>query len=132
MITVRSVVLYLRLHIVLYDPNILRAVLWMIIVNGLLWYSLTTILAFDAVYTSAAKSFTAVYVVAEKVQITLVCVQEFMILLPISLKQFDSLKWYRMGILEIVMWHLFSINVVIVLMDISLLTLRYKDQRKDS
>jgi hypothetical protein len=37
LISGQSMVLYSRLHLVVYDTRILRAVLWMITCNGVVW-----------------------------------------------------------------------------------------------
>lgn len=77
----QSVVLYSRLHLVLNNANILRAILWMIIANAVLWHTSITVLLFGSAYSphQNRSGFNAVYNVLEKVQMTVFCVQEFII-----------------------------------------------------
>jgi hypothetical protein len=48
MVTGQSVVLYSRLHLVMQNPKILRAVLIMIVVDGVVFHTTTTIVRFGA------------------------------------------------------------------------------------
>jgi hypothetical protein len=129
MISGQSVVLYSRLHLVLHNRKVLRGVLWMIVFNGILWHTLTTIINYGATYSKAAVTFTAVYVVVEKVQMTCFCTQEFIISGVYLYETVRLLKVVSNGNTRSIMWQLFVINVIIVLMDVGLLALEYRDQR---
>jgi hypothetical protein len=48
MVTGKSVVLYSRLHLVIENPKILRAVLIMIVVDGVVFHTTMTVVRFGA------------------------------------------------------------------------------------
>ncbi|KAL5363440.1 hypothetical protein BJX96DRAFT_155734, partial [Aspergillus floccosus] len=123
----QSVVLYSRLHLVLNNPNILRAVLWMIICNGVVWHTSITILLFGSTYSPdhTRGGFSAAYNVLEKVQMTFFCVQEFVISGLYIWATVDFLRT-ALGNKRRFMWQLFTINVLIVVMNIGLLAVEYK------
>lgn len=78
MITGQSLVLYSRLHLVIRDERILRAVLVMIIVDFALFQVPTTLLKFISSGTDTA-SWLAVYNVYERIQLAVFTVQELII-----------------------------------------------------
>ncbi|KAH7147090.1 hypothetical protein B0J13DRAFT_553227 [Dactylonectria estremocensis] len=123
----QSVVLYSRLHLVLNDPKILRAVLWMIIANGVVWHTSITVLLFGSSYSPAQNraGFNSVFNILEKVQMTCFCLQEFILSGLYIWKTWDILKT-AFGGKQRFMWKLFAINVLIVVMDIALLAIEYK------
>ncbi|KAH8659744.1 hypothetical protein BGZ61DRAFT_565168 [Ilyonectria robusta] len=123
----QSVVLYSRLHLVLNDPKILRNVLWMIIVNGVIWHTSITVLLFGSSYSPAQNraGFNSVFNILEKVQMTCFCLQEFTLSSLYIWKTWDILKT-AFGSKRRFMWQLFAINVLIVVMDIALLAIEYK------
>ncbi|KAH6982397.1 hypothetical protein EDB80DRAFT_736583 [Ilyonectria destructans] len=123
----QSVVLYSRLHLVLNDPKILCIVMWMIIVNGVVWHTSITVLLFGSSYSSAQNraGFNTVFNILEKVQMTCFCLQEFTISGLYIWKTWDILNT-AFGSKRRFMWQLFAINVFIVVMDIALLAIEYK------
>jgi hypothetical protein len=124
----QSVVLYSRLHLVLNNINILRAVLWMIICNGVVWHTSITVLLFGSTYSprQSRSGFNAVFNVMEKVQMTFFCLQEFIISGLYIWATADILRT-SLGNKRRFMWQLFSINVLIVIMDVALLAVEYKN-----
>lgn len=124
----QSVVLYSRLHLVLHNPKILRAVLWMIICNGVIWHTSVTVLLFGSTYSPLQNrnGFNAVYSVIEKVQMTFFCLQEFIISGLYIWATVDILRT-AFGTKRRFMWQLFSINVLIVIMNVALLAVEYKN-----
>ncbi|KAF7122466.1 hypothetical protein CNMCM5793_000491 [Aspergillus hiratsukae] len=128
LISGQSVVLYSRLHLVLDNAKILRAVLWMIICNAVIWHPSITVLYFCSTYSprQSRSGFIAVFSVMEKVQMTFFCIQEFIIS---GLYIWATLDILRMasGNKRLFMWKLFSINVLIVFMDVALLAVEYKN-----
>lgn len=70
MVTGQSVVLYSRLHLVLLNRKVLRCVLWMIIINAIIFHIPTTVIHFGSIYSSKSQEFNAVYNVYEKIQMT--------------------------------------------------------------
>jgi len=129
MVTGKSVVLYSRLHLVLRNENILRAVKWMIIVDAILFHVTTTVVLFGSSLGDEQSPFNNAYKVIEKIQMTGFCIQEFIIS--------GLYVWKTVRLLQIVskegtkrvMWQLFAINVMIIAMDIALLALEYRNLR---
>lgn len=70
MVTGQSIVLYSRLHLVLLNRKVLRCVLWMIIINAIIFHIPTTVMRFGSIYSSKRQEFNTVYSVYEKIQIT--------------------------------------------------------------
>lgn len=124
----QSVVLYSRLHLVLNNPRILRGVLGMIVVNGVVWHISMTVLLFGSSYSPAQTKggFNHVFNILEKVQMTCFCIQEFILSGLYIWKTVDILKT-AFGSKRRFMWHLCAINVLIVIMDIGLLAIEYKN-----
>ncbi|KAJ5980003.1 hypothetical protein N7481_007301 [Penicillium waksmanii] len=117
----QSMVLYSRLHLVL------RVLLWMIIVNGIIWHTSITVLVFGSNYSPVQNQdgFNAVFNVLEKVQMTCFCVQEF-ILSGFYIWKTWELLGTTFGCELRFIRQLFAINVFIVAMDIALLAIEYK------
>ncbi|OAG42660.1 hypothetical protein AYO21_03245 [Fonsecaea monophora] len=144
-ITGQSVVLYSRLGIVLGKGNdrILRYVKWMIIVDGLTLHTATTVVEFGSYYGSppAQAPFSRAYTYVEKIQMTVFCIQEFIISALYLWKTMDIVKAQSLHAasptntseqrkkrrVHRVMWQLFIINVVIIVLDIALLVLEYRN-----
>lgn len=129
LVTGQSVVLYSRLHLVLYDDRILRGVLWMIIVNGCVWHITMTILLYTTTHGASRRGNhnPQLYNTLEKVQLTFFCIQEFFISGLYIWKVVDILKTSldESHQKRLFMWYLFGVNVMIVAMDIGLLVIMY-------
>lgn len=126
MVSGQSVVLYSRLHLVLQNPRILRAVLWMIIIDGVVLHGITTVISFGS-HLSDARGFHIGYKVIEKVQMTIFCIQEFSISGLYVWKTVDILKTTLWENARTILHRLFGINVLIILMDVALLALEYRN-----
>ncbi|KAJ5113124.1 hypothetical protein N7456_001658 [Penicillium angulare] len=124
----QSVVLYSRLHLVLNNITILRTVLWIIICDAIVWHISITVLLFGSMYSPlpSRNNFNAVFNVMEKVQITFFCLQEFFISSLYIWATVNMLKTAS-GNKRQIMWQLFGINVLIVLMNIGVLAVEYKN-----
>jgi len=124
MVSGQSVVLYSRLGIILHNPKVLKAVLWMIIVNGAVFYTITTVIHYGT-YTNL-HSFDHGSLIIEKIQMTVYCVQEFIIS---GLYVREVWRMSRIVTLAArkkrIMWELLVINLVIIGLDIALLCLEY-------
>ena len=129
MVTGQSVVLYSRLHLVLRNENILRAVKWMIIVDAIVFHITTTVVLFGSSLGDEVTTFTNAYKVIEKIQMTGFCIQEFIISGLYVWKTVRLLKIVSKKGTKRVMWQLFIINVIIIAMDIALLVLEYRNLR---
>ncbi|RSL51105.1 hypothetical protein CEP53_008556 [Fusarium sp. AF-6] len=128
LISGQSVVLYSRLHLVLSNIRIRRAVFWMIAFNGVTWHTTMTVLLFVTRSSSSMSGCetTPLYKMMEKVQMPFFCAQEFIISGLYIWKTVNILKT-SFGSKRKFMWHLFIINLVIVAMDIALLVIMYKN-----
>ena len=124
----QAVVLYSRLHLVLHNANVLRAVLWLIICNGVIWHTSITVLLFGSTYSPRQNrsGFNTVYNAMEKVQMTFFCLQEFIISGLYIWATVDILRT-AFGNKRRFIWQLFSINVLIMIMDVALLAVEYKN-----
>ena len=74
-VTGQSVVLYSRLHLIDRDQRHLRVVLAMIITNGIILHSATTVMVFGANSIEDPSRFYQPYSIIEKVQVTVFFVQ---------------------------------------------------------
>ncbi|KAK4446334.1 hypothetical protein QBC34DRAFT_305283 [Podospora aff. communis PSN243] len=130
MVTGQSLVLYSRLHLVLQNTKILRIVLAMIITNVFILHIPITILAYGK--DAGIKTFRPPYNVWEKAQVTIFFFQEVIIS---ALYIYEAVKLMRMrrvftlhddkGRARRLILHLFAVNVIIVLLDISLILLEF-------
>ena len=129
MVTGQAFVLYSRLHLVWHDRRGLRAVLCMIITFALIFHVPTTILCFGAHYAGGQSlvNFERGYKVYEKVQMTGFCVQEFILSGIYIWKTAELLQVLKNEGTRRTMYQLFIVNVIIVIMDIALLALEYRD-----
>ncbi|KFZ08129.1 hypothetical protein V502_09533 [Pseudogymnoascus sp. VKM F-4520 (FW-2644)] len=127
MVTGQSVVLYSRLHLVTAEANVLKPIKWMIIVNALVFHIPITVMLFASHIGTDMAQFVAVYKVYEKIQMTGFCIQEFVIsgvYLREAVRLIVSLAKSKA---RRTMWQLFSINIIIIVMDIFLLVLEYRN-----
>jgi hypothetical protein len=127
LISGQSFVLYSRLHLVLNSPRILKTVKWMIILDAIVLHTTTTVLLFGANYGGQQAHFEVGYKWIEKIQMTIFCIQEFIlsglyIWNTLQILQVTSRKGTRR-----VMWQLFTINIIIIVLDIGLLAIEYRN-----
>lgn len=127
MVTGQSVVLYSRLHLVVQNPRLLRAVLIMIVVDGVLFHTSTTIVRFAAYYGGDQMSFRAAWNVIEKFQMTGFMLQEFIISGVYLYETTKLLRIMKKNNTRRTVAELFAINVFIIALDIGLLVVEYLD-----
>jgi hypothetical protein len=89
-VTGQSVVLYSRLHLVDRNARHLHFVRAMIITNGVILHSVTTVLVYGANSSSDPSRFFRPYSIVEKIQVTIFFVQELTISGSIFLPQSSS------------------------------------------
>lgn len=128
MITGQSFVLYSRLNLILDQPKILKAVKWMIIFNAVVWHTTITVLDFGTTYTDN-QHFAEGFFYLEHVQMTMFCLQEFIISGLYVWRTITFLKFVSKKSTRSVIWQLLIINIIIIAMDIVLLFLQYKQWR---
>lgn len=124
MVTGQSVVLYSRLHLVTQDRKILRGVLWMIIIDFIVLWTPTIVLAVGS-QTSQSHLFVNGYAVMEKIQMTIWSLQELIISGVYLWEVHKTLKMVYEGGTRKVLYELIAINVVIIILDIALLTVEF-------
>jgi len=140
MVTGQSLVLYSRLHVVLGQENqkLLKFVKWMIIINGIVFHVSTIVVLFGAYYATQQTAFADAYKYIEKIQMTGFTLQELILSGLYVWKTLDIIRATsnasatgtinRKKRTSRIMWQLFSINVLIVIMDVALLVIEYQDR----
>ena len=126
MVTGQSVVLWSRLHLVVISRNTRRFLLYMIIVDAILFHIPTTVLTFGSNTGSPTEElFVHPYSVMEKIQMTVFSIQEFVIsgvYVRATLRRLqESFKDQK----RVVMQRLIAINVAIIGLDLVLLGIEY-------
>ncbi len=118
MIVCQSLVLYSRLGLILDNVKILMGVKWMIVVNSLIFLVPTVILDFGSTY-SGLPSFSEAYYYMEHIQMTGVTLQELIISSLYLWKTTSLLKVISRANSRSMIWQLFTINIIIICMDVS-------------
>ncbi|EXJ75488.1 uncharacterized protein A1O5_02184 [Cladophialophora psammophila CBS 110553] len=129
MITGQSFVLYSRLGLILQNDRILKGIKWMIITDALIFHTLTTVFQYGQAYGGEKSAFNRALFYMEKIQMTAFCIQEFIISGIYLWKTVQLLNLVSKEGTRRVMWELLTINAIIILMDIALLSLEYKGLR---
>ena len=127
MVTGQSIVLYSRLHLIVEDARKIRWVLGLIVVDFFLFHIPSTALNFGA-NSSNPNPFITPFAVYEKIQITAFSTQEFIIsalYIWEARKMLKSLPNVKREEARNVMIHLIFVNILIILMDITLLGTEY-------
>jgi hypothetical protein len=125
MVTGQSVVLYSRLHLIVLNEKLLRLILRMIIIDAVILHIPTTMLTFGSNANTDTARFVHGYNVMEKIQMTGFCLQEFAIS---GIYLWECAKFLRTDKQEKsrkTLYELFYINMIIIMMDLSLLGLEY-------
>jgi hypothetical protein len=140
LVTGQSLVLYSRLHVVLGQENrkLLKGVKWMIIVDAVVFHVSTIVVLFGAYYATQQTAFADAYKYIEKIQMTGFTIQELILSGLYVWKTLDIIRATsnastagtinRKQRTSRIMWQLFSINVLIVIMDVALLVIEYQDR----
>ncbi|PYH49824.1 uncharacterized protein BP01DRAFT_7000 [Aspergillus saccharolyticus JOP 1030-1] len=126
MVPGQSIVLYSRLHLVVQSQTTLRRVLAMIIIDAIILLIPTTVLTYTTIYIGSEPIIRG-YNVMERMQLAWFCAQEIVIS--------GIYIWETINLLRLrpekdpqrhkSMYELIAINLVIVLLDVSLLVLEY-------
>ena len=101
----------------------------MIVIDALIFHIPTTILNFYSNYGADPYSAAAGYKVYEKIQMTGFCIQESIISSIYMWKTAQLLKILATPDARRTMWQLFIINLIIILMDVGLLAIEYRNLR---
>ncbi|KAH6622608.1 hypothetical protein F5144DRAFT_614575 [Chaetomium tenue] len=142
MVTGQSVVLYSRLHLVLRNERRLRMVLIMIITNAIICHIPITVMVYGA-NSSNPDPFIAPYSIYERVQVTLFFIQEAIISALYIHETVELMRTRssggmldggggggsgrggRGGGARWLMTHLIAVNIIVVLLDATILALEY-------
>ncbi|GAB1310193.1 hypothetical protein MFIFM68171_00403 [Madurella fahalii] len=128
MVTGQSVVLYSRLHIVLRNQSRLRLVLAMIVVNAIICHVPIIVMVYGA-NSSNPGPFIGPYSVYERVQVTLFFLQEIVISAIYINETLALMRTRRRcgigGDMRRLMIHLVIVNIIVVLLDVTILGLEY-------
>ncbi|KAJ5176964.1 uncharacterized protein N7482_002841 [Penicillium canariense] len=128
MVTGQSLVLYSRLHFVVFNRKILHFVLGMIIFDAIVLQIPQIVASYGAVYVCHLH-FQGFFSKWEKIQLTVFFVQEIIISTFFIIQTLRLMRMYpkRSARKTNIMYQLLAINSSIILMDISLLVLEYLD-----
>ena len=125
MVTGQSVVLYSRLHIVVWNQRTLSVVRSIIIVNAFILHIPTTVLTFYVNLVPDPDHFTTAFNVMEKVQMTGFCLQEFVLSILYLKHTYRILHTIQAERTRVNVRQLLYINIIIILLDCGLLGLEY-------
>lgn len=129
LITGQAFVLYSRLGLIVQNDRVLKGVKWMIIIDAIIFHTLTTVFQYCQAYGGEQAAFDRALFYMEKIQMTAFCLQEFIISGIYLWKTVELLKLVSKQGTRRVMWELFAINAIIIVMDIGLLALEYRGLR---
>ena len=124
MVTGQALVLYSRLHLVVKEQRILRGVLIMIIWNAITLHIPTTVMTYGS-NSPAYPVFANPYNIMERLQMTIFCLQEFIISGIYLWATLRLLKPVYRRRTRSVMMQLLWINMCIMFMDIAMLVVEY-------
>ncbi|KAI1069738.1 hypothetical protein LB507_008303 [Fusarium sp. FIESC RH6] len=123
--TGQALVLYSRLGLLVKSAVVLCVTKWMIILNAAIWHSAITVLIF-AISRQRKLDPGGAFVKVDKVQLTVFCVQNFILS---GLYLWKTTKILRKKTPQHrtsrVLWHLILINVLLVLIDVALLVVGF-------
>ncbi|PFH59239.1 hypothetical protein XA68_12638 [Ophiocordyceps unilateralis] len=129
MVTGQSLVLYSRLHFVLHNTTVLRGILILIIVDAI-WLGVPVIVFVYGSNSDKSKLFIGPYAIFERIQLCVFTVQELIISGFYIVETSKTLKLQRrVGLAPLDarrgMAHLILANILIVLLDVSVLVLEF-------
>ncbi|SPJ82061.1 uncharacterized protein FTOL_09466 [Fusarium torulosum] len=131
MVSGQSLVLWSRLHLVLRNRFRLKAVLYMICINGVLMHGTVIPMIYGSFSSDTAK-WRQPYSIMEKIQVTIFFIQEiiissFYIIETVKLMHMERTMGNKRGSRRL-MNHLIYVNILIILLDVTILGLEYADQ----
>lgn len=129
MVTGQSLVLYSRLHLLIPDDRVLRAVLYMIICNAIIMHIPIIVLVSGYFSSADPERFVSVYCIYEKIQLSVFFLQEIIISglylwETTKLLHLERGTWGTMGKRRI-MNHLILVNIIVIMLDITVLVFAF-------
>lgn len=125
MIVCQSLVLYSRLNLIFDDNRIVEGVKWMIVFTAFAFLVPVVILDFGTTY-GASTDWAEGYYYIEQIQVTGITLQELIISGLYVWKTIAFLKIIERKHTRSMIYQLFTINVIIICMDIAIITLQFK------
>lgn len=131
MVTGQSVVLWSRLHIVMRNRFRLKLIMWAIIFNAVVMHGAVIPMTFGS-FSSKPDMWKTPYSVMEKIQVTVFFIQEtiisgFYIGETVKLMRLERTMGNARGSRRL-MNHLILVNILIILLDITILGFEYANQ----
>ncbi|KAF7549188.1 hypothetical protein G7046_g8428 [Stylonectria norvegica] len=131
MVTGQSLVLWSRLHLVLRNRSKLRAILCMIIIDAVVCHGATIPMIFGS-FSPNPEPWAKPYSVMEKIQVSVFFIQEtiisgFYIFETVKLMKMEQTMGNRKSSRQL-MNHLVVVNIIIILLDMTILGLEYANQ----
>ena len=124
MVTGQSVVLWSRLHLVLQNTKVLSGLLWMIIIDAILFHVPTTVLFYGTV-AEPTSNFARGYDIMERIELLGFCIQELIIS---SIYVWETVKLLRLrpsGRRNSILRQLLFINIAILIIDVAIVIIEY-------
>jgi hypothetical protein len=124
MIVCQSLVLYSRLNLIFQNLRLIAAVKWMIVFTSIFLLIPVIVLDFGSIYSSD-QGFTDGYFYIEKIQMTVITLQELIISFLYVYKTSQLLRVINRTNTRSMIWQLLFLNVVIISMDVAIVSLQY-------
>lgn len=124
MVIGQSMVLWSRLHLVVYDPRILRATLVMIIVNGIIFHVPASVLEFG-VHSNKSQLFDRGFNIFERIQLVGFSIQEIILSLIYSREAIRLLGLRPRAHYRGTLVQLLVVNLAMILMDAAVIGAQY-------
>ncbi|KAL4744940.1 hypothetical protein BDW72DRAFT_211899 [Aspergillus terricola var. indicus] len=127
MVTGHSMVLWSRLHLVLHNQGILRAILYLIIANMIFMQIPVTVLLYGAVgpRSPTRMAFVRGYSVMERIQLVVFCVQECLLSAIYIWETAKLLRLRPQRAHRVILTQLLAINVIVLVLDIVVVVFQY-------
>ncbi|KAL3480830.1 hypothetical protein BJX99DRAFT_272551 [Aspergillus californicus] len=135
MVTGHSVVLWSRLHFVLQQPTLLRAILYLIIANAICMHIPVTVLLYGAVLPSLdiqtrirTGGFSTGYNIMERIQLVVFCLQEWLLSMIYIYETYKLLRirpQQPTHAHKVILTQLIVINIVLLFLDIVVVVFEY-------
>ncbi|KAI9038206.1 uncharacterized protein KD926_011145 [Aspergillus affinis] len=125
MVTGHSLVLWSRLHLVLHRERVLKALLYLIIFDGVLIHSACSAMELAHNALPDSRRVTLGFGIIERIQLVWFCLQELLLSAIYIRETARLLRLDRGGISHNVLSQLLAVNVVIIFLDLSIVAIQY-------
>lgn len=125
MVTGQSLVLWSRLHLVLHNEKLLRALLYLIVIDGVLLHSSSTALEFAQNAMPDSPSVNLGFGIIERIQLVWFCAQELLLSAIYIWQTIRLLRLDQGGTTRSLLSQLLAVNVIIIFLDLSVVVVQY-------